>query len=167
MENLTRYLKIKFSSRQSDFLWGPRILCIILFLFMTFKFASSDNQSVKIDVWTQSTTVKSWQSIEVTLRISNTSNSLQNIGAEVCGVHGVNNNLITNNKFVYVQGTLCFSNILLPQEVILKPGEVYKQDCTLSFDKQKIKSGPFNFRIGLKSMKHLSVWSNDIVINVE
>lgn len=123
---------------------------------------------VKIDVSTQAATIKSWESIEVSAHISNPSSVPQNIGTEICGVHGVVG-WITNDKLVYVQGGSrgCMRNIYPPQEIILKTGEIYEQKCTVSFDKQKIDSGPLIFRIGLKNTGHLPAWSNDINVNVQ
>jgi len=123
---------------------------------------------IKIDVSTPGTKVKSWEPMEVAVRITNTSNVSQHVGTEICGVHGVIW-WITNDKLVYVQGGSggCLSNISPPKEIILKPGEMYEQECAVSFDKEKVISGPLTFRIGLKNIGRLPAWSNDITINVE
>ena len=124
--------------------------------------------AVQIDVSIPTTQVKSWESIEVSAHIQNSSDHPQHIGTEICGVPGVIG-WVTDNQSVFVQGgsSGCLSNISPPVEIILKPSEAYAQQCTVSFDKMNITRGPLSFRIGLKNMGHLPAWSNAIALSME
>ncbi len=151
----------------------------LTFLLLAFGLAYSDEATVteddsvdkvfpiKIEAAAPTATVKSWKHTKVSVKIANPNDSLQYIGTEICGMHGVTD-WMSSEKFVHVQGggSICGSRIFPPKEIILKPGETYEQNCTVSFAKESVNSGPLTFRIGLKTPGHLPAWSNDMTIDV-
>ena len=155
-----------------------KILLAIFCIFLIAQVAYCDSQSttietdssksaalfVKIEAVPQITKVKKSESIEVSIRISNASNTSQTIGTEICGAHQLVN-WITDDQSVSVEGASCRINIVPPREVILKPGEIYEQTCIVFF-KWKTKLGPLTFRLGLQPVGHMATWSNPITVEI-
>ena len=135
---------------------------------VTIQIKENEVLPIRINASTQHTQAKSWESINVSAHIVNTSNLPQHIGTEVCGVSGVIN-WVTDSETVFVQGGSqgCRANVFPPREIILQPNETYDQTCLVSFDRMKIAQGLLTFKIGLKNVGHLPAWSNAMTLGME
>ena len=49
-------------------------------------------------------------------------------------------------------------------KIVLKPGEIYEQKATVSIVGGNLKPGPLTFRLGIRTVGHLTAWSNPITL---
>jgi len=101
-------------------------------------------------------------------RITNTSNASQNIGiAGVCCLHELQS-LISDNQAIKIESgdAACLKTSCGPEEVTLKPGEIWEQDCRLAYWGEDPNPKPISFRIGVKSVGHIPAWSDPVTVNI-
>ena len=102
------------------------------------------------------------------VRITNTSNASQNIGiAGLCCLHELQSLMSDNQAIVIISGvTSCLRSACGPEEVTLKPGEIWEQDCHVDYEGEDPNPKPISVRIGVKSVGHLPVWGNPVTVNI-
>jgi hypothetical protein len=104
------------------------------------------------------------------VKITNISQEAQNIGMDgVCGLHELMSGiLISDNPDIVIDSGIasCLKSISGPGDVVLNPGESYEQQCRVIYQGMKPNPAPLTFRIGLKKVGHLPVWSNSLTVNV-
>lgn len=127
----------------------------------------NETASIKIEASPRVTKVKISEPLEISISISNISDSTKMIGTEMCGVHKLLN-WVTDDKSVEVADNIsCRINVVPPQDIILKSGEIYEQICVVRFIKKKAKPGPFIFRLGVQLMGgQLVTWSNQVTVEI-
>ncbi len=122
------------------------ILFAILILFVTYKISYSDNPSLQIEVLSKIEKVTAPGMIKIPVRITNVSSVPQNIGTEICGVHGVQG-WSTDKDFLISDGWMCDQNGSPDRPIILNSGDTYEQVCEVHFVDGKTKFERFNFRL--------------------
>jgi hypothetical protein len=97
------------------------------------------------------------------VRITNTGSAPLDIGVDRARGAPELRDLISDNESLK---TICLNSRVNPKGIILKPGQVYAQNCTVMYKGKQPNPKPISFRIGIKSPGRTSVWSNPIVVNV-
>lgn len=105
------------------------------------------------------------------VRITNVGSSSQSIGFDdFCGLHELINLVSDNQSISIISGNgSCLSSIKNSYgtgEVILKPGEIYEQDCKLLYKEEEPNPEPISFRIGVKNTGYVPAWSNVLTVSI-
>ena len=134
---------------------------------VTITFKGDSTLSVKVEASLKSDDVSiadpsNPEALSAHVKITNISNVPQDIGVDgECGLHELMD-LISDQKSISVisgEGS-CLASNGGPSEVILKPNEVYVQDCHISYVGKEPNPKPITFRIGIKNVGYKPVWSN-------
>ena len=102
------------------------------------------------------------------VRIKNISNAPLDIGTSgVCCLHELQS-LISDNQAIVIHSGVasCKKTSCGPGEVTLGPGEIWEQECRLSYWGEDPNPEPISFRIGVKNVGHVPAWGNPVTINI-
>ncbi len=112
--------------------------------------------------------VRNPQNAAAHVLIKNIGNAPQDIGiAGVCCLHELQS-LVSDNKAIRIESGFasCLKTLCGPEEVTLKPGETWEQECRLAYWGEDPNPKPITFRVGVKSVGHFAAWGNPVTVNI-
>ena len=140
---------------------------------VTVRFKKDQDLPVKVEASLKEnniniSNVQNPQNATAHVRITNTSNASQNIGiAGECCLHELQS-LISDSQAIMIESgvTACQQSPCGPEEVTLKPGEIWEQDCRLAYWGEAPDPKPVSVRVGVKSVGHVPAWGNPVTVNI-
>jgi hypothetical protein len=146
-----------------------KVSFIVLILCVPFRYAYSDDASpveikaVILDNNAPDSNGKSPLNVTIDLQVVNISNKTQDIGET--NSTGELSDLIIDNPSIHSSFEPVYTSVK-PWEVILKPGEVWKEKDSFIYMGEKGKSGPLTFRLGINKAGQQLGWSDLITVNL-